>query len=302
MTTDPTPRFARAPVNVDTSDVNHSHRSPQGPPPTKLNMLEDKWFQGIQACEGGFLIPGLPRRHTFDLFVLSDAVYIRSENAEARFEWRHYGPHTSARPTSWNFTRFIGMGTWAISADPDTMDRYADVLNTRNDLRNRMLLALDDFDAFPLHLEWFVSPLRMLERTVFISLMSALREHSKWRERLEDFDRVQHLCNDVRNSTMRAKKFPSGVRPAHAEVSAALRALGYTHRIGGRPLPDDEVVPCEQVVHDVRLHIDERPQIKPYVIPYRPLEITNERIRSLAQSEYCDVEPWPFYALADNWS
>lgn len=309
MSIDPTPRLTRVPDRTDDAETI-SHHPPQTPRfepvprpsigQTKSGLFEDKWFHGIQPTTGGFVIPGLPRRHTFDLYVLSDAVFIRCESADARFEWKHYGPHTSARLTSWNFSHLAGTGSWSISVDPQSWRELHGVFEARNDVRNRTRLALRDFDAFPLHLEWFTSPLRSLDRTVFIALMSALHEHSTWRDRLEERERVQQLANDVRSSRMRSKKFPSGVRPAHAEVSGALRSLGFTHRIGGRPLPDDKITPCDQVIEEVRVHLAERPPIRPYVIPYRPLTISADQIEKVVRSEYYDVEPWPFEALSQH--
>ena len=77
------------------------------------------------------------------------------------------------------------------------------------------------------------------------------------------------------------------------EILNAMRSLGYEHRFGGRPLPDDDL----ESIDDIVPRVVDKVRANPYA---QGVEVSEDDVRDVVRSTYTSVTPWPFGALLDG--
>jgi hypothetical protein len=117
-----------------------------------------------------------------------------------------------------------------------------------------------------------------------------LAERPALRERLADLHRTRPLAAALAGSRLPPRMEPDAFRRSTIEVMVALKAVGYVHRVHGRPIPGDPLPDRAQAEARVREHLARNPYA-------RDAAINSAAVARLVGSEYLDVEPWPFHAL-----
>jgi hypothetical protein len=103
---------------------------------------------------------------------------------------------------------------------------------------------------------------------------------------------MRRLTRDIARRPLSWVAKPSSLRRTTMEIQTQMSALGYWHRIEGRPMPDEEL-PRPEVVTDRVLDALHR---NPYT---KNLSVGRGQVMRTVIEDYTGVERWPFRALVD---
>jgi hypothetical protein len=258
--------------------------------------VRSRWFGSAVAVGGGLRLPGRPADHAASLHLGRDGVVLRMGTASARLEWechRASGAFGSHDDGNWWLTSFargragpIGI---AIGVERDAAAVTAGVRAATRTLRNRFHRLLQDDAIVPLRATGWARPGVAAERDTLSALCRALAERPAMRSRLADPACTRRLVRAMADRPLLARPEVTAGRRDTTEVLGALRALGYRHLIGGRPLPGD--LPALDLVVD---QVFERLGHDPYARDVRP---TRSKVAQIVRRHFLDVEPWPFEGL-----
>lgn len=244
--------------------------------------------------DGGIVVPGRPSRNSFDLRLSSSHALITGPG-ELVLPWSSHidFQHQHLTSEGWMVSDWNGSGSPA-GAALEVHGELEDQLKVLPYMRRWSLRAQQRAwgTAAPLHRSYRFSG-RTNDLDVLNALCCLLAERTDLRARLMDEATVTALLKQIFVSRHGRAPELQGSMPLTIATIEAMRALGYTHRVGGRPMPDFEAPSTEEVVSRVLDHIASNPWASQGVgqVPIAT------RVRSLVQRDYTRTAPWPFHAL-----
>jgi hypothetical protein len=224
-------------------------------------------------------------------------VSIQVDDVAARLYWRDFctGPSTGAEG-SWCVTQWsvgqggeIGVG---IALDGCYVEATEEVRRRRRSLINRMNRWFQSGVVAPLCAVGHVSRAVNADRAMVSVLCSVLAERPAARQRLDDARTVRRLIDDMVSEPHDVVPFVMGGKRRTVEILVALRSLGYEHRLGGRPLPDEKVPTLDVLVPVVLAKV----RANPYA---QGLEFDPAMVWEVVNRRYVSINPWPVTALFD---
>lgn len=248
-----------------------------------------EWLASITVVEGGVRFPGRPPQESADLLVAPDAVTLQRGGESAVLSWDDYrwGMRSTDRH-AWSISyAWEGNGGIGVAIDPTLAGRRGEALG---ELPHR---RVEDFGQV-LHVVRLVWAEVAIAndgpaRDTLAALLAVLAGRPGLRSRLADADRARRLARAFR-APLAARTESIGVRRATFETLRAMRALGYRHAMGGRPVAGDALPPRDEVV----TRVIEAVRRNPYS---RDVRVDATRVAELVDEEYLVVDPWPFAAL-----
>jgi hypothetical protein len=263
-----------------------------------------RWLGGARA-EGGLLIPGVPPRRTCDLLLTTDDVRVRADDVEAPLAYAGVvdrpdpgspdaiSPNqltgNSWRPAPWTQQQRPGgaallvSGAYARATEP--------VRHRRRSVRASVERLFESGTAVPLYDQQYVGWGMAGDVDTIRVLCSLLRDRPAWRVRLDEPARVERLVGDLAARQHTAITRRTGLRRSTVVTLNAMRALGYEHRLDGRPLPGESVPTTDELVPRVL----DRVRSDPYAAG---AHVEADDVRGVLEHFYTGVDPWPFAALA----
>jgi hypothetical protein len=256
--------------------------------------MASTWFGEAVAADGGLWLPGRPPR-TAELHVGADGATLRAGPASARFRWDGHRSHERSAADGWAVTWAtstragspIGIAIEVALAD---LARAKPVVAATATVRNRLGRAFRTTPLVPLRSHWRISRAVDAERDTLAALCASLAERPALRAALRGPERVDRLIEAMAAHPLRALPERTGTRRASMEVLATMHRLGYRHRIGGRPLPGDDLPPEGRVVDHVMTITARNPWA-------RDVALDHAHVVALVRRTYSQVTPWPFAAL-----
>lgn len=255
------------------------------------------WLAEARA-DSGIFVPAHPSAHGVGLRLSADHVTVGDPSTGlVQLSWDdlaspEIGRH--ARTTAWSITSWssgrsgeIGIG---LAVEGHYVAATESIRRARRSWRNRINRFLQEGVVVPLCAVGHISLAIDRDRQTVQMLSALLVLRPDLRPGLSDDDRVGLLLSDLRATPLGVRSERTGLRRASTEVLAAMRVLGYQHRFHGRPLPDDQMPPLDEVVTKVI----ERVRSNPYA---KGVEIERSNVEQLVRRNYLDVEPWPVGAL-----
>lgn len=259
-----------------------------------LRRRTSRWLRGA-AADAGLLIPGSPSGRSCDLLLAPDFVVIQADDVAARLHWRDFSTESSVGAkgrwcvTPWSFGRGgdIGVG---IELDGCYVDATEDLRRRRRSVINLINRSLQSGAVAPLCAVGHISRAVDADRAMVSVLCSVLAERPAARQRLDDARTVHRLIDDMLSQRHDVVPFVTGGKRRTVEILTALRSLGYEHRLGGRPLPDEKVPTLDVLVPLVLAKV----RASPYA---QGLEIDHAMVRDVVNRRYVSVNPWPVTEL-----
>ncbi len=255
-----------------------------------------RWLGGAVA-NGGLLIPGFPSRRSCDLRLTADAASASADDLSVIFAWEDFAGERAGRlADSWSISEWssgrsgpIGVG---LAVDGRYVEATMEIRRRRRSLMNRVNRSLQDGVVLPLCAIGHISDVLDDDRTMISVLCTVLAEREELRPRMNDSNRLHRLVADLMSRPHDPIPLHVGVRRRTLEILTALRALGYEHRLGGRPLPDETITS----VDDLALQVLAKVRANPYA---QGLNIDETTVREVVYRYYVAVAPWPIAALMD---
>lgn len=254
-----------------------------------------RWLRGA-AADAGLLIPGSPSGRSCDLLLAPDFVVIQADDVAARLHWRDFSTTESSVGaegrwcvTRWSFGRGgdIGVG---IALEGCYVDATEELRRRRWSLTNRINRSLESGVVAPLCAIGHISRAVDADRAMVSVLCSVLAERPAARQRLDDARTVRRLIDDMVSQPHAVVPFVMGSKRRTVEILTALRSLGYEHRLGGRPLPDEKVPTLDELVPLVLAKV----RASPYA---QGLKIDHAMVRDVVNRRYVSINPWPVTEL-----
>lgn len=221
------------------------------------------WLAAAVA-DGGLLIPGSPSTRSSDFRLAPDSASAAADEVSVMFGWDDYRVGSVARSaSSWAISEWstgrggaIGVG---VAVDGCYVESTKELRRRRRSLMNRVNRALQDGVVVPLCVVGHTSGVMDADRTMVALLCSVLAERPALRPRLGDSGRMRRLVAEMVSQPHHEVPFHMGGRRRTLEVLAALRTLGYEHRLGGRPLPDERIPSADELAPQVLAKIRANP-------------------------------------------
>ncbi len=254
-------------------------------------LLRRRWIAGALALSDGLLLPGRPRSRAADLLLTPGGVTIFAAGRSADLAWDDHrrAAHTD-QPSGWH----VGGYFWGASQTGIALVTWGDAATVIAGVRR---ITHASGTGLPGTVPTVAVPLQPLvaygivaQYVTIEALCTVLAERPAVRGRLADLARTRPLAAALAASRLGPRGDPDVVLRSGVEVLTALKAVGYVHRLHGRPVPGDPLPDRVQAYARVRDHLDRSPYA-------RRTEIRPETVARLVGSEYLDVAPWPFHAL-----
>jgi len=224
-------------------------------------------------------------------------VVVSHDEAHAELSWDDAVPAAGPRSDSWVIDSWssgrsgpIGVallvtGRYGLSTDP--------VRRAASTPANRLSRLLQTGTAIPLCAVGHISCDVDADRDAIVALIGVLAQRPAARDRLGDERVVARLARDMASHPHDAVPFKTGGKRKTFEILNAMRLLGYEHRLGGRPLPDEDIGSVETIASQVL----DRLRTNPYA---RAADVTKDEVHAAVTKYYTSVPPWPFWALLDG--
>lgn len=248
--------------------------------------MKSAWFARAGPADGGFLIPGRPRMYAASLLLADEHVLVTAVEREgwvprAQLEWADYHGR-------WWIVRGETDSTVGVS-----LFLRRELVTQTKPLRDTLPHSWERRGrARSVRTAWV--PLQRRtglvehETATLSALCQLLVTRPETRGHLAEPDRMRWLARDMSEAPLRALALPEA--PQTARIVTEMRALGYTHPVLGRPMPDDELVrPEDAVEHIVECLRTEQPTAR--------LGAVAQQAARLVAKYYFGVERWPFAAL-----
>lgn len=254
------------------------------------------WLAGAVAS-GGLLVPGEPKRRAADLLLSRDAIVVSHGQIRAELSWDDRMSQVDSGSDGWVVDSWSSGQSGPIGIGLRVTGRYAEstapVRKAATTLFNRLNRFLQSGTVVPLCAIGRISRGVDADRDAIAALTDLLADRPKARNRLDDENAVARLAEDLASQPHEAVPFKMGGKRKTVEILNAMRSLGYEHRFGGRPLPDDDVESIDAIVPRVVGKIGANPNA-------RGVEVSEDDVRDIVHSAYTSVSPWPFGALLDG--
>ena len=262
--------------------------------------MRSPWLGSMAPDRDGVVLRGAPAGHAADLCLRPGGAELCAGGAIAHLDWAAHGGidlrWSDAPPGTWRVTYLatgrsanVGVGIDADSGVAQGMRAVRAAVDTR---RNRTILAFHtgQLKSIPLRSVAFAVGFGVEERHTLAALVAALAARPELRVGLADPAHVARLARDVGVWPLTYKAERNGLGRGTAEALRSMRALGYRHALGGRPLAGDPLPSVDEVVDAVLADVGRNPSA-------RGIRLDRGRMTKLVRRHYLDVDPWPFAAL-----
>jgi hypothetical protein len=254
-------------------------------------LFGERWIVGAQAQSDGLLLPGKPRGRAADLLLTPGGVTVFAGDRSADLAWEdHRRVLRGGRPAGWQ----VGNDAWLANEIGISLLTWGDATTVTMQVRR---MARSWRTGIPVPVGAGAVPLAPFASAGLVgqchtidALCTVLAERPAVRDGLADLRRTRPLAAALAASRLGPRVESDAWRRSTIEVTVALKALGFVHRLNGRPVPGDPLpdrAEAEARIHEYLAH-------NPYA---RGVPIGHETVARLVRSEYLDVAPWPFHAL-----
>jgi hypothetical protein len=221
--------------------------------------------------------------------VRPDAVVLWAGTASLTLAWDAYvsGLHAPSR-RGWAVS-WAGEGNGGIGI---AVDRPL-ARSSRDSLRSLPHRVVEDFGEVRTIVPLVRPEIAVVDASPVIATLTALlamlASRPELRPRLAEADRARGVAAAFLTPLPAVWEAVGGRRTTF-EVLRVMRALGYRHPIGGRPVAGDPLAARDEVVARVVADLRRNPFT-------RHLRIAPDRVAALVDEHYLGVEPWPFADL-----
>lgn len=260
------------------------------PPQGGGQMALSVWLRAAAPTDEGLLVPGRPHRTACDLLLAPDGAHLVADELDVVLRYDDCGGAEGDHwfLTSWSATR----GGDPIGAAARGIGCYAEEITQVRRRRRPFSTWIHRFGRgarkTPLYAARTINYRVDADLSALAMLCATLAHKPDWRPQLADPDCTRQLLQDMAATDHRMLIPKTGATRRSMETLIALQLLGFEHRLGGRPLPDDPPLKDEAVVDAVL----QRLRANHYALPPDEAQVS-----ALVHRQYLDVEPWPFAAL-----
>jgi hypothetical protein len=241
------------------------------------------------------LIPGRPRGRAFDLLLTSDVALIRGD-AELVLPWSSHLDFTDDgfSTQGWCVSGWGGKGDVGAALKLlGDLDQQSQSLPWMSSWSARWNREPNGGGRVPLHRKEVALLVHESDRDVLHALCTALARRADLRNRLADEQVVTALVERVVTTPHVRSYALHGARQSTIATASALTSLGFTHPVGGRPLPDQNLPTAEELLPAVLEAITTNPYAQ-------SVEVNPVAVLSIIDRTYSGVPPWPFEPLFDD--
>lgn len=245
------------------------------------------WLRGARY-EDGLLLPGRNAAASFDLLLAPEHAWLRGPGL-LRLPWSSHLDFATSETSStgWYVGAWGGMGEGIAVILQGSLEDESRALPVMQSLAAKWARTPSGGSRAPLHRSRFV---RQSDKDVVHALCTTLMQREELRSRLSDRQVVQALLARIITTPHAREGSVDGARQLTIATSNALRALGCTLPIGGRPLPDEALPSASDLLPRVLEHI----RASPYA---NRATISENKVLTIIQRNYSDKGPWPFEPL-----
>jgi hypothetical protein len=241
-------------------------------------------------------VPGEPRHRAADLLIATEGVVVSQGQARAELSWDDRMVQLDSSADGWMVDAWSSGQSGPIGIGLRVSGRYtestASVRKAATTFFNRLNRFLQSGTVVPLCAAGRISRSVDADRDAIAALVELLADRPTTRVRLSDENAVARLAEDLVSQPHGALPFKMGGKRKTVEILNAMRSLGYEHRFGGRPLPDDDPESSDTIVP----RVVDKMRANPYA---QGVEVSEDDVRHVVHS-YRSVSPWPFGALLDG--
>jgi hypothetical protein len=266
------------------------------------------WLDSASTSDKGLVIRGTPPRHAADFRLAVDGVHVERAGVDVALPWTetgmswHLGSYVRRRKTvdraGIPSTPSGGIINAGLYVRGHHVDRMVPIFLALTAARRRLPRG----DPFKGGIGVsHVVPLYARRNDTVISkdawsiwnLCLLLSQRPELQVRLGDPTRSENLLRDLTQHRLRVVAPHVGVRTESMEIRRAMRGAGIVHSLGGRPVPGDVLVDRDEAISKIVARLATLPDS-------RSGKAVSKHVEDLLDTEYFDVEPWPFAALVSG--
>jgi hypothetical protein len=264
------------------------------------------WLDSAYCDDEGLFIPGTPSRYAADLRLAADGVHVEKNGIDVALPWAETGK-------SWHLGSYVRGGNAVIRDRSVPSTPSGGIINaglyTRGGYVNRMVPIFIALKAGRRRLPFAdpfkggigsssVVPLYARRGETLISkdawsiwnLCVLLAQRPELQLRLEESTRTENLLRDLMQHRLPVVRQHLGVRMEAIAIRRAMRGTHIVHPLGGRPVPGDVLMNRDEAVSEIMTRMATGSYGK-------GVKITTKHVEDVLDTEYFNIEYWPFAAL-----